>query len=66
MQGGGHVLRGLLPLLDYVAVTLLVRHEAHFILGFNVQDLLFRVPNHLVLLGRNGHVGDRNRDGGPG
>ena len=44
----------------------MVGHEAHLVLVFNVQHRLLGGGHHLVLLGRDGHVGDGDGDGGQG
>ena len=44
----------------------MVGHEAHLILVFNIQNRLLGSGNHLVLLGRNGHIRNGDGDGGAG
>ena len=66
LQGRGDVLRGLFPLGHGQTVALVFRNEAALILLFNADDFLLRGSDEGLLLVRDGHVRDGDRDGADG
>ena len=66
LQSVGDVRGGLFPLLDDGAVALVLGHEAHLELVFNVDDALLGLGNEGVLCRRNGHIRNGDTDGRTG
>ena len=60
LQLGGHLLGGLLPLMDNQAIALVIGDEAALVLAVDLCDLLLGLLHQGLLLVRNQHVGDGN------
>ena len=66
LQGRGDVLRGLFPLGHGQTVALVLGDEAALVLLLDRDDLLLRGGDEGLLLLRDGHVRDGDRDGADG